>query len=136
MAGGSEAGPYVTDDSNVDWGQELPRLASWQREHMDPEDRLRLLYYGTAVPAAYGVVADPFDPADAGTRGPGTYAISTHYLAKFHHHEALGGTDMDWLDKYEPIARIGSSIYVYRFDPEPAESTHGAPRSIGGATSR
>jgi hypothetical protein len=126
MVGGSEAGPWVTDESNVDWGQELPRLAKWQREHMDPEERLRLLYYGNAAPAAYGVVADPFDMVDATRPRPGTYAISAHYLASFRQLAALEGTDMDWLAKYQPIARIGSSIYVYRFTADPQDSAPGA----------
>lgn len=132
-AGGSEAGPRVTDESNVDWGQELPRLAVWQRAHMPPGEPLRLYYFGSALPEAYGVHYEPFDLADASRPRPGTYAISAHYLAYFRKLEALEAADVDWLDKYEPIARIGHSIYIYRFgdgagqqDPTRSES-RGAP---------
>jgi hypothetical protein len=113
-AGGSENGPRVTDDSNVDWGQELPRLATWQREHMEPGEPLRLYYFGSAEPGAYGVRYEPFDLADAEHPRPGTYAISAHYLAYFRKIAALDGADADWLSKYQPIARIGQSIYLYR----------------------
>lgn len=118
--GGSRAGPRVTDESNVDWGQELPRLAAWQREHMRQDETLRLYYFGSAEPAAYGVRAERFDPADVVGPRPGVYAISAHYLAYFRKLEALEGADADWLDKYEPVARIGHSIYVYRFGPDGA----------------
>ena len=114
--GGSRAGPRITDESNVDWGQELPRLAAWQREHA-PDEALRLLYFGSAEPAAYGVRAEPFDLADVEHPRPGLYAISAHYLAWFRKLEALEGADADWLDKYAPVDRIGQSIYIYRFGP-------------------
>jgi hypothetical protein len=113
--GGSEAGPRVTDESNVDWGQELFRLADWQRAHMAPDETLRLYYFGSAEPSAYGVRAERFDLADAAAPRPGVYAISAHYLAYFRKLQALEGADVDWLAKYTPVARIGHSLYVYRF---------------------
>ena len=115
--GGSDAGPLVTDESNVDWGQELPRLAAWQRAHQRPGETLRLFYFGSADPSAYGVHAEPFDVADVEKPRPGLYAISAHYLAWFRKLEALEGADSDWLDKYAPIDRIGQSLYIYRFGP-------------------
>lgn len=131
-AGGSESGPLVTDDSNVDWGQELFRLAAWQREHMGAGDSLRLFYFGTAEPGVYGVRSEPFDLADAEHPRPGTYAISAHYLAYFRKLAALEGADADWLSKYEPIARIGQSIYVYRIgadaDPQPSRPARAGGR--------
>ena len=115
--GGSDAGPLVTDESNVDWGQELPRLAAWQRAHQRPGETLRLFYFGSADPSAYGVHAEPYDVADVEKPRPGLYAISAHYLAWFRKLEALEGADSDWLDKYAPIDRIGQSLYIYRFGP-------------------
>ena len=117
VAGGSEAGPYVTDESNVDWGQDLPRLADWQRAHQRPDETLRLYYFGSAEPSAWGVRAEPFDVADVEAPRPGLYAISAHYLAWFRKLEALDGADSDWLEKYEPIDRVGESIYIYRIGP-------------------
>jgi hypothetical protein len=129
-AGGSEAGPRVTDESNVDWGQELPRLAAWQRAQMNPGEALRLFYFGSAVPEVYGVLAEPFDLADAARPRRGTYAISAHYLAWFRKLEALEGADVDWLDKYEPVARIGHSIYVYRFEQDAPAPAASGPASL------
>jgi hypothetical protein len=117
LVGGSGAGPYVTDESNVDWGQELPRLADWQRAHQRPGETLRLFYFGSAEPSAWGVVSEPFDVADVEAPRPGLYAISAHYLAWFRKLEALEGADSDWLEKYEPIDRVGESIYIYRIGP-------------------
>jgi hypothetical protein len=34
-AGGSRGGLRLLSDSNLDWGQDLPALARWQREHPD-----------------------------------------------------------------------------------------------------
>jgi tetratricopeptide (TPR) repeat protein len=129
-AGGSEAGPRVTDESNVDWGQELLRLAAWQRARMVPGEPLRLFYFGSAVPEVYGVLAEPFDLADAARPRRGTYAISAHYLAYFRKLEALEGADVDWLDKYEPVARIGHSIYVYRFEQDAPAPEAPGPASL------
>ncbi|MFQ5671596.1 MAG: ArnT family glycosyltransferase [Nitrospinales bacterium] len=44
-------------DSNLDWGQALPALARFQRERNIKT--VRLGYFGTADPKAYGVVAEP-----------------------------------------------------------------------------
>ena len=43
-------------DSNLDWGQDLKRLAAWMRENGVP--RLKLSYFGSAVPAYYGIDAE------------------------------------------------------------------------------
>ncbi len=40
-------------DSSLDWGQDLPALANWQKEN--GIETLRLGYFGTANPEAYGV---------------------------------------------------------------------------------
>jgi hypothetical protein len=52
-AGGSRGGFHYLADSNLDWGQDLPLLASWQRQH--PNRTLHLAYFGTADPAYYAI---------------------------------------------------------------------------------
>jgi hypothetical protein len=52
-AGGSRGGLRILADSNLDWGQDLPLLAKWQREH--PDRTLHLAYFGSADPAHYGI---------------------------------------------------------------------------------
>jgi len=53
IAGGAGGGWRYLLDSNIDWGQDLARLARWidrnGREEID------LAYFGTADPAAYGI---------------------------------------------------------------------------------
>ena len=112
--GGPNRGPHLLDDSNIDWGQDLPALAVWQREH--PEARpLQLLYFGNAPPAAYGVEAEIMKQQDIIKPRPGTYAISAHQLVFFRKLGVQTGLDLDWLTRYRPIARAGWSIYIYQF---------------------
>ena len=129
LAGGTRNGPYVFDDSNVDWGQDLPALARWQRAHQRPDETLELYYFGSAVPAAYGVEARPFALEHVEDPPPGLYAISAHYLVFFRKLAALRGLDSDWLTKYEPIDRAGSSTWLYRFDAAERASTEAASDS-------
>ena len=80
--GGPERGPYLLDESNIDWGQDLPALARWQRGR-PADERVRLFYFGSADPEAYGVRSEPFDPLDRVAPRPGLYAISAHQLVGF-----------------------------------------------------
>lgn len=112
--GGPERGPYLLDDSNIDWGQDLPALAEWQRKHPDARP-LRLSYFGNALPAAYEVESVQFPPSDVVQPKSGFYAISATQLVFLRKVQAEKGLDIDWLTKYKPIARAGYSIYIYRF---------------------
>ena len=118
--GGPERGPYTLDESNIDWGQDLPALAAWQRENPSAEP-LQLFYFGTAEPSAYGVRALAFDASRVEDPPDGTVAISAHYLAGLRKLEALTGADADWLTRYEPVAKAGYSIFIYRFPAETAQ---------------
>lgn len=115
--GGAERGPYVLDESNVDWGQALPALARWQREHREQLDgeRLTLLYFGVADPAAYGVDAVPLDLQELADPPPGVVAVSSHYLAFFRKIAVASGQPTDWLSRYEPTAKVAHAIWIYRF---------------------
>jgi hypothetical protein len=117
IVGGSERGSSYLDDSNIDWGQDLPALAAWQEG--EPAARpLRLRYFGSASPAAYGVESVDFPPRELMHPKPGYYAISVHNLIRFKLRRRQAGPAVDWLDRYEPVARAGHSIYIYHF-PEP-----------------
>ena len=56
-AGGYRGGFRILGDSNLDWGQDLPLLADWQRRN--PDRTLYLAYQGTADPAYYGIRYTP-----------------------------------------------------------------------------
>ncbi len=120
LSGGPEQGPYLLDDSNVDWGQDLPALAAWQQKH--PEvGPLKVLYFGTATPELYGVKTEVVSGQEIRSPGPGTYAVSAHYLAYFRKVKKDTGFDLDWLTKYQPVGRAGYSIYIYEFPSEREE---------------
>ncbi len=112
LAGGPRRGPLLLDDSNLDWGQDLPALADWQRSNPGP---LALLYSGNDLPEAYGIRARPMTREEIAAPQPGTYAVSAHHLVYFRKKGWARGLDFDWLTRYKPVARAGYSIYIYRF---------------------
>lgn len=114
IAGGPKNGPYLLDDSNIDWGQDLPALARWQKEHYGGQP-IKLFYNGSADPLAYGVNPLQMNQDEIMFPQPGIYAISAHYLVFFRMISVNEGYDVDWLTKYRPIAYAGNSIYIYRF---------------------
>ncbi len=129
LAGGTRAGPRWLDDSNVDWGQDLYRLPAWLASR--GIRRVRLLYFGTAAPGAYGVPAEPLLPSDwKDAPRPGTYVISAHWLVHGLHQAATQGAKSDWLDRYEPVDVLGGSLYLYVF---PENSTAGISPEVGGS---
>ncbi|MCG3126484.1 MAG: hypothetical protein CHACPFDD_01320 [Phycisphaerae bacterium] len=86
-----ERAAYVAVDSNLDWGQDMLKLAALQRAHADePAWReLKLSYFGMGDPAAYGVSARYLPsanaPPDSSTAAltPGVYAFSASCLRLF-----------------------------------------------------
>lgn len=55
LAGGPARGWKILSDSNVDWGQDLPRLHDWLAAHGAADKTINLVYFGTADPHAYGI---------------------------------------------------------------------------------
>jgi hypothetical protein len=110
--------PYVLHDSNLDWGQDLKRLARWQEAHAVPE--LILGYWGGAQPEYYGVRWRPMtgDEARADRPPPGVYALSVNRLVDMKRSVVLNHDDprVDWLSRFTPADRVGASIYIYRFE--------------------
>jgi hypothetical protein len=127
IAGGPERGRYILSDSNIDWGQDLAGL----KNYVDQQriDRIKLSYFGTTHPAAYGLKTEALPPVRSAMRDqsawwlhtyypsdppPGMYAISVVNL--------MGGI---WTDQgayaffrdRAPDTTIGNSIYVYTIDP-------------------
>ncbi|MFG2309179.1 ArnT family glycosyltransferase [Streptomyces sp. NPDC048566] len=104
--GGPAATRLRLHDSNVDWGQDLGRLAErLRREH--PHTRVWLVYKGAGVPSAYGI-----DAADPRTVPPervhGLLAVSDTAIAKADARlRALLATS-------RPIEDVGHSITVFR----------------------
>ncbi|MBI0294649.1 glycosyltransferase family 39 protein [Streptomyces sp. PRKS01-29] len=93
-------------DSNVDWGQDLGRLADRLRERYRGE-RIWLVYKGGGVPSAYGIHAsDPRRAAPEEVRG--VLVVSDSSIAQ------ATGRLAALIDGSEPIDEVGHSITLYR----------------------
>ncbi|OPF80206.1 phospholipid carrier-dependent glycosyltransferase [Streptomyces antioxidans] len=93
-------------DSNVDWGQDLGRLADRLRERYRGE-RIWLVYKGSGVPSAYGVHAsDPRRAAPERVRG--LLVVSDSSAAR------ATGRLAALIDGSRPIDEVGHSITIYR----------------------
>jgi 4-amino-4-deoxy-L-arabinose transferase-like glycosyltransferase len=94
-------------DSNVDWGQDLGRVADRLRERY-PGEPVWLLYKGAGVPAAYGINAkDPRGVPPAEVRG--LLVVSDSTIAG-----ATGRTRALIAGSGAPIDSVGHSISIYR----------------------
>jgi hypothetical protein len=51
LIGGPRNGDLYLADSNIDWGQDLKRLAAYSRAH--PDEPIKLAYFGSADPTHY-----------------------------------------------------------------------------------
>jgi 4-amino-4-deoxy-L-arabinose transferase-like glycosyltransferase len=121
IGGGPRNGWRLLVDSNLDWGQDLKRLADWVRaNHVG---RLKLSYFGSADPAYYGIDSEalpgytsPHAARITREIRPGdTVAVSATNLQAVY----LDPEDrplMERLRGLTPVARIGYSIFVYRPD--------------------
>ncbi|MCP3979188.1 MAG: glycosyltransferase family 39 protein [bacterium] len=114
LVGGPGRGHRYLDDSNIDWGQDLKRLdAELERRGID---RVSFLYGWNGDPEYYGIPSVPLRREDwTGDPAPGYYVIGTHRLIRGRLMAQLGGVKSDWVERYEPIGRVGYSFWIYRF---------------------
>lgn len=138
LGGGPKRGHDWLVDSNIDWGQDVLRLKSWQEQNpsarplnvavysmLDPKD-LGLVF---SKPAPF-VLGHPEVSNPDGLRGPqaGWYAISVNHLKGICHFafDGHGSAYLSmayftyFLDNFEPIDMIGYSIYIYHITEEDA----------------
>ncbi|MXM68888.1 phospholipid carrier-dependent glycosyltransferase [Streptomyces sp. HUCO-GS316] len=93
-------------DSNVDWGQDLGRLADRLRERYRGE-RIWLVYKGSGVPSFYGI--DAADPRAAPLdEVRGVLVVSDSAAAK------ATGRLRQLIDSSRPVDDVGHSITIYR----------------------
>ncbi len=98
-------------DSNLDWGQDLARLAEFVERKRLPGVQLR--YFGMTEPSALHL---PHTELDWQHLRPGWVAISVNHLVGI-----LGDRrEAGWLRERTPEARIGKSIRLYNLTAEEA----------------
>ncbi len=112
LAGGPGNGPRYLVDSNIDWGQDLKKLAAWLEAH--GTHRVYFEYFGNAPEPYYGLDGENFPaPLDeAGWNALDGFAAAsvTPLEGVYWPLENLAPLRMR-----DPVAKIGWSIYVYDF---------------------
>jgi hypothetical protein len=115
FAGGPAQGYRYAVDSNLDWGQDLKRLAAYVEENNI--SKIKVAYFGGDSPELrLGEKYEPLDPLVSHQKG--WLAISASTLQGGRARPGKGfdqRTDhFEWLTEYEPVAKVGYSIFVYR----------------------
>jgi 4-amino-4-deoxy-L-arabinose transferase-like glycosyltransferase len=104
--GGPDRTREFLHDSNVDWGQDLGRLAERLRERY-PGERVWLVYKGSGVPSFYGIRSrDPREVPAGDVRGLLAVSDSAAAKATGRLAELIGGS--------RPVDDVGHSITIYR----------------------
>jgi hypothetical protein len=114
LAGGPDNGHHWLIDSNIDWGQDLIRLAEYMREAN--LSSVSLAYFGRVDPAVYGINYSPLVENESHGRAvvSASLLMGRPYWVwrrsgqlEWAHHLKYA-----WLQKYRPVARVGS-MFVY-----------------------
>jgi hypothetical protein len=117
-SGGSIRGDRYLIDSNLDWGQDLERLANWLRSY-EVQDRpysIRCAYATEPLLRELGL-----NPAALSGKPHGLFAISKNVLHRLELADhgkgsVMLGEDYSWVSRYPLVKRIGYSIDVYDLD--------------------
>lgn len=116
-----DAGHRVVADSNLDWGQGLIALHDWMEEH--DVDGVHLSYFGSALPAGYGIRYLPMpsmlelprpDSAWLPPTEPKWIVVSATHLRGLY----LYGDIFASLRRVRPRAVIANSLYVFRLEDD------------------
>jgi 4-amino-4-deoxy-L-arabinose transferase-like glycosyltransferase len=120
LAGGPRQGHRVLLDSNLDWGQDLPRLAAWMRQR--GVGRIQLGYHGSDHPARLGIDREDlpgvtlYPPQPAARPFEGVVAVSPNLLLGLF--PRLGGVYEPLRDR-PPDDRAGI-FFIYFLDEKAA----------------
>jgi hypothetical protein len=117
LVGGAKNGYIYVTDSNLDWGQDLKRLANWVEENNI--GKIKVDYFGGDNPQyrlddKFESWHGDYDPKEA----KNSYlAISATFLQGGRGFPVPGfnykSGEYRWLYNYQPVAVIGNSIFVY-----------------------
>ena len=107
FAGGWRTGYRVATDSNYDWGQDLKRLKIWTKQNN--VNKIYIDYFGGgSLKYYFGNKAESWRYEKGPPLAGSYFAISANSL--------VGAENLYyWLKGKEPIARAGSSIFIFSF---------------------
>lgn len=115
LIGGPKNGYKYTVDSNLDWGQDLKRLAFWVKKNNI--DKITIDYFGGSVPEYYLGQKAIIWHSKYGRPPKGWFAVSaTYYQNSKWYSKVEGIPDYAWLDNQSPHTMIGYSILVYKIE--------------------
>lgn len=116
LAGGPDNGYKYAVDSNLDWGQDLKRLARWVEKNNIPE--IKIAYFGGGDPKYY--LGDKAKYFSWEKPQKGWIAVSATLLQGGRGKPAPGFNQptgfFDWLNQYPLQEKIGYSIFIYRIE--------------------
>jgi hypothetical protein len=125
LAGGPDRGWRIAVDSNMDWGQDVGRLAHYMDVHDIPF--VHASWLGSAPPEAYHIrgrllpvwpaaqrdrLYDPFYPPRP---APGFYALSATQLTGVYLDDV---DEFAWFRERSPTAKAGYSLFLYDVPPD------------------
>lgn len=92
-------------DSNLDWGQGLLALRSYEAQH--PSETLPLAYFGSIDPKLYGIKATPLEPSSptSGKVAAGASCLSGQVLDD--------PAAYQWLWSYQPRQVLDHAIWLF-----------------------
>ncbi len=112
--GGPKNGYHYVTDSNADWGQDIKRLQKYLNDN--PQiDQIRVNYFGGGDINHYLGSDKVISWWDA--KRPienGWYAISVLFIQESLYDQRKSAQEnYSWLQKYRPVAQVGTSILIY-----------------------
>lgn len=135
ITGGWRQGHKWVLDSNLDWGQDLGRL----KQHMTENgiSTLKLAYFGHVWPEHYGIEFTPLTgvPESGHIAASVSYVMGQSYAVTYTGAEIVSvpADQFGWLRQFEPVARIGRSIWLYDISEAEAQA---ARNRLDGAQTR
>jgi len=120
LAGGPSGGYRYVVDSNLDWGQDLKRLSQWVEKNNI--QAIHLDYFGWSDPVYYlgtkfkWLTVEQYKNAQdfINKTGGGYIGVSaTFFMGSRGVRQLADEKSYAWLQRYEPVAIIGNSIWVW-----------------------
>jgi hypothetical protein len=116
---------FFLADSNLDWGQDLKRLAETGRSR--EWGKVKLAYFGGVDPKAYGLQWEPWREDDLKAPQPGAvYAVNAGFFqlapAAFPPVKTIAES---WISRQAPTGKIADSWYFFEIAGAPLKKQEG-----------